>query len=71
MQCQVMNAAIMAAEISPEVTATESDLSNVKTRWRTVAVAMSMESSSPIEQLEIFYMPADRDVSMRAPMNKT
>ena len=47
MQCQVMNAAMRVAEMSPEETVRERDLSNVKTRWRTVAVAMCIESSSP------------------------
>ena len=48
MQCQVMKAAIRMAEMSPEVTVRERDLSNVITLWRTVAVAMCIESSSPV-----------------------
>jgi hypothetical protein len=47
-QCQVMNAAMRIADINPDVTVSESDLSNVKTLCRTVAVAMCIESSSPV-----------------------
>lgn len=40
---------VMTAVIAkPEMTVTGSDLSNVKTRWMTVAVATSMERSSPV-----------------------
>jgi len=38
---------IKKAEMRPELMVMVRDLSNVKTRWRTNAVAMSMESSSP------------------------
>jgi hypothetical protein len=47
MQCQVLNIVITAVIARPEVMVVERDLSKVKTRWRTVAVAMSMERSSP------------------------
>ena len=47
MQCQVLKAVMMAVMRRPEVTVRVRDLSKVKTRWRTVAVAMSMERSSP------------------------
>jgi hypothetical protein len=46
MQCQVLKAAIVAVIAMPEIMVVVRDLSNVKTRWRTVAVAMSMERSS-------------------------
>lgn len=46
MQCQVLNAAMMAVMARPETTVVVRDLSKVKTRCRTVAVAMSMERSS-------------------------
>jgi hypothetical protein len=48
MQCQVLNIAIMAVMTIPEVMVVVRDLSKVKTRWRTVAVAMSMERSSTL-----------------------
>jgi hypothetical protein len=47
MQCQVMNAAMRMLDIRPEETVNERDLSKVITRWRTVRVAMCIESSSP------------------------
>lgn len=50
MQCQVLNIVIAAVMARPEVMVVERDLSKVKTRWRTVAVAMSMERSSPSDQ---------------------
>jgi len=46
MQCQVLKAAMMAVMRRPEATVIERDLSKLKTRWRTVAVAMSIERSS-------------------------
>ena len=46
-QCQALNIVITAVMAMPEVMVVERDLSKVKTRWRTVAVAMSMERSSP------------------------
>lgn len=54
-QCQVTKPAMSIAEMSPEVTQTEIDLSNVKTRWRTVAVAISIESSSPIHSVSQYH----------------
>ena len=45
-QCQVLNAVMAALRIAPCVTVYAIDLSKVKTRWRTVAVARSMERSS-------------------------
>ena len=47
MQCQVLKTVMRRVIRRPEVTVRERDLSKVKTRWRTVAVAMSMERSSP------------------------
>lgn len=46
-QCQVLKSAMRRVIARPEVIVTERDLSKVKTRCRTVAVAMSMERSSP------------------------
>jgi len=46
MQCQVLNIVITAVSARPEMMVVERDLSKVKTRWRTVAVAMSIERSS-------------------------
>jgi hypothetical protein len=47
MQCQVLKTVVRRVISRPEVTVRDRDLSKVKTRWRTVAVAMSMERSSP------------------------
>src|SRR6266487_6880246 len=46
-QCHAMNTAMKAVIAEPLMVVVERDLSNVKTRWSTVAVAMSMERSSP------------------------
>lgn len=53
MQCQIMKAVMRIADIKPEETVRERDLSNVMTRWRTVAVAMCIESSSPCELVSL------------------
>jgi hypothetical protein len=60
-QCQVMKPAMRVAKMAPEVMVTEIDLSKVYTRWRTVAVAISIESSSPIFVLVgvIFYVSSE------------
>lgn len=46
-QCHAINTAIKAVMVEPATIVVDKDLSNVKTRWMTVAVAMSIERSSP------------------------
>ncbi len=53
MQCQVLNAVMTAVIPTPAMTVAERDLSNVKTRWSTVATATSMERSSPEDLLAL------------------
>jgi len=46
-----MNRAMKTVSDKPEMTVVLRLLSKVKTRWRTVATAMSMERSSPVESI--------------------
>lgn len=56
MQCQVLKMLITAVMAAPAMTVIESDLSNLKTWWMTVAVATSMERSSPGRFLALRYL---------------
>lgn len=47
MQCQYIKATMDKNNEDPEIIVYRSDLSYVKTRWRTVDVAISMDVSSP------------------------
>jgi hypothetical protein len=58
-QCQAMKTVMNAVREIPEMMVVLRDWSKVKTRWRTVVVAMSMERSSPGRDVSQVYVESD------------